>query len=369
VGGLPVGDEKRLRALERAIVERAEDLAVFFIYDRPHRVTERRGLARTYFAQRCVSDEQLDLTLDAFRSVGAYVDLFEGERDFMKALAEGRLQKLPQNLKVAFNGIGWGIAFDGFKPGRKALIPLIADSYGIACANSDPYPCALTVHKFDSFLVLDALGVRTPKTWHYRPCRGWIGNRPPEGMRVIAKSTYEAWSVGVTDDSVFHVDESSEERVSAIADDLGQPVTVQEFIPGTEVCVPVLSCPKQIVTPPMEAVMARAPGDPDAIMTINDNLGKGAVSHRPFACSPELMNELRDSALQVFEIFDLRGLTRIDFRVDQEERAWVFDVAIDPGIGLKSSAYLSLAQLGFSHAGFLRIAIAATLATEGRLRL
>lgn len=367
MAGLLPGDEDRLRALERAITERGEDLAVFFVYDRPHRASERPGLARTYFAQRCVSDEQLDLTLDAFRSIDAYVDLFEGEQEFMEAFAEGRLQKLPQSLKIAFNGIGWGIAFDGFKPGRKALVPLIADSYGIVCANSNPYPCALTSHKFDSFLVLEALGVRTPKTWHYRPSQGWIGERPPEGARVIAKSTYEAWSVGVTEDSVFYVDESSDGRVSAIAEELGQPVTVQQFIPGAEVCVPVLSCPERVVTPPMEAVMGKAPGDPDAIMTIDDNLSKGAVSHRPFAGSPKLIEELRRSALEVFEMFELQGLTRIDFRVDEEERPWVFDVAVDPGIGLKSSAYLSLAHLGFSHDAFLRLAMASTLATENLL--
>jgi D-alanine-D-alanine ligase len=367
-GAHPLGGQDLLYQLEQALVRNAADLALFFVYDRPSRATERPGLARTYFAQRCVSDEQLDLMIDAFRSVGAYVELFEGERPFMSALADGRIQRMEQGLKVAYNGIGWGIAFDGFKPGRKALIPLVADSYSLVCVNSDPYACALTVHKFHSFLVLAALGVQTPRTWHYRPPQGWIGGFPPPDTRVIAKSTYEAWSVGVTEESVFDVDESCEARVATIAESIGQAVTVQEFIPGREVCVPVISCPERVVTPPMEAVMARAPGDPNAVMTIDDNLRKGAVSHRPFEGSAALMERIRKSALAVFEIFDLQGLTRIDFRVDEHERPWVFDVAIDPGVGLKSSAFRSLAELGFDHAGFLRTAVAATLVTEGRLR-
>lgn len=363
----PPGVVTKLSQVEAALVEQAEDLAVFLVYDRPQRQSERPGLARTYFAQRCVSDEQLDLMIDAFRSVGAYVELFEGEQPFVDALASGRLHELPQRLKAAYNGIGWGVASDGFKPGRKALVPLLADSYGLSCANSDAYACAFTLHKFHSFLVLDAIGIATPKTWHYRPPAGWIGDRPAAGTHVIAKSTYEAWSVGVTDDSIFTIDDSCEQRLESIAASIGQAVTVQEFIPGAEVCVPVLSCPERIVTPPMEAVMARAPGDPYAVMTINDNLRAGGVSHRRFEGKNRLLKRMESQALMVFEALELRGLTRIDFRVDEQEKPWVFDIAISPGVGLKSSAYLSLAELGFSHPRFMRAVVAATLATEGAL--
>lgn len=358
--------ETRLRELERALTQRAPDLAMFFVYDRPERVGERPGLARTYFAQRCVSDSQLTLMLRAFRSEGAYVELFHGERPFIGALAAGRLQRLPQTLKVAYNGIGWGIAADGFKPGRKALVPLLADAYELICANSAPYPCVLTLNKFDSFLVLQALGVKTPRTWHFRPGSGWIGGPPHEGARVIAKSTYEAWSVGVTDDSVFFWDGTGDERVAAVAERIAQPVTVQQFIPGVEVYVPVLSCPERIVTPPIEVVMAKSPHDPDAIMTADDNLHHGS-EYRPFSCSPELLSRLDQSARRIFDIFGLEGLARIDFRIDDDEVPWVFDVAIEPAVESESSAYLSMAEYGFSHSEFLRTVIAASLATQGLL--
>jgi len=363
----PRGGVARLLSLEEALVERAEDLAVFLVYDRPQRERERPGLARTYFAERCVSDEQLELMIDAFREVNAYVELFPGEQAFIEALADGRLRGLPQALKVAYNGIGWGIASDGFKAGRKSLIPLLADSYGLTCANSDAYACAFTLHKFHSFVVLDAIGVPIPKTWHYRPPAGWIGKRPPDGAKVIAKSTYEAWSVGVTQDSIFTVDEASERRLESLAADIGQALTVQEFIPGTEVCVPVISCPQRLVAPPMEAVITRAPDDPDAVMTIDDNLTSGGVSHRPFRGPERLLRRLEKQALEVFDALELQGLTRIDFRIDDQERPWVFDVAISPGVGRKSSAFLSLAELGLDHPRFMRAVVAASLGSEGLL--
>jgi D-alanine-D-alanine ligase len=358
---------QRLHALERALVRRADALAVFLVYDRPERERERPGLSRTYFAQRCVSDQQLDLTLAAFRSVGAYAELFIGEQAFMRALTEGRLQRLDQQIKVAYNGIGWGIGVEGFMPGRKALVPLVADAYGIACVNSDAHACAVTVHKFHSALVLNGLGIRVPRTWHYRLPHGWIGSAPPPNTRVIVKSTYEAWSVGVTEGSVFAADETLDARVAEIAGSIGQAVTVQEFISGREVYVPVWSFPERIVAPPMEALVTRAPDDPDAVMMIEDSLRGGGVRYRRFDDSAELVERLAQTAIEVLNIFDLYGLARIDFRIDDAEQLWVIDIAIDPGIGVDSSAFLSVAELGLNHAAFVRSVIAATLGARGLL--
>jgi D-alanine-D-alanine ligase len=359
---------ERLRALEHMLVRQAHDLALFLVYDRPERERERPGLWRTYFARRCVSDEFLDAMIGAFRSVGAFVELFAGERALMRGLADERLQRLPHGMKAAFNGIGWGVGVEGFMPGRKALVPLIADAYGITCVNSDAHACAVTVHKFHSSLVLNSLGIRVPRTWHYRLRHGWIEHTPPRDTRVIVKSTYEAWSVGVTDDSIFTVDDSLDARVAAIAESIGQPVTVQEFITGREVYVPVWSIPGRVVTPPMEAVPTRAPDDPHAVTTIEDSIRGGGVQYRRFDGSPDLIERLSATALRVVDAFDLYGVARIDFRIDEEDRLWVIDIAIDPGLAVENSAFHSLSEYGFDHPEFLRLVIAATLSTKGLLR-
>jgi D-alanine-D-alanine ligase len=358
-----VAGAEHLGALERALVRHASDLALFLVYDRPEREHERPGLPRTYFARRCVSDEHLDVTIDAFRSVDAYVELFAGERAWITGLADGRLQQLPQAIKVAFNGIGWGIGIDGFMPGRKALVPLLADAYGMTCVNADAHACAVTVHKFHSSLLLKSLGIRAPRTWHYRPPHGWVGPAPPEGTRVIAKSTYEAWSVGVSNRSVFVVDDSTDARVSVLSEQIGQAVTVQEFVAGREVYVPVWVCPQFILTPPMEAITSRALDDPDAVMTVEDSLG-GGVRFRRFDGDVELIKRLSAVAVSVVESFDLYGLARIDFRIDDSERLWVIDIAIDPGLAVENSAFQSLAEFGFDHQSFLRTVVASTLAAK-----
>jgi D-alanine-D-alanine ligase len=359
---------ERLLTLDRRLVERAPDLALFLVYDRPERVAERPGLARAFFAQRCVSDAQLEQTIDAFRSVGAYVELFAGERPLLEALASGRLQAIDRSRRVVYNGIEGGIAFDGFQPGRKALIPAVADSYGLVCSNSNAYACALGRHKFHYFTVLRALGVSTPRVWHYRRSGGWAGRKAPvRDAKVIAKSTYESWSVGVTDDSIFTTDASCEERVAAIADAIGQPVTVQEFVSGPEICVPVFADPEHVVTPPVEAVLAKAPGDANAVMTIDDNLLNEGVTYRRFHHDAEVEQRMLTAAVAAFEILELEGFARIDFRVDDTGTPWVIDVGVSPGLSMGSSAFSSVAELGLEHATFLRAVVAATLASRGLL--
>jgi D-alanine-D-alanine ligase len=358
----------QLSSLERALTARGSDLALFLVYDRPSRAQERAGLARTYFAQRCVSDVQLEQIIGAFRDVGSYVELFAGEQPLIEALTTGRLQSLPHGLKVVYNGIEGGISSDGFAPGRKALIPSVADSYGLVCANSNAYACALGRHKFHYFTVLRALGVATPRVWHFRPEHGWAGGKSPHrDAKVIVKSTYESWSVGVTENSIFVVDGTCEERVASIAAGIGQSVTVQEFVTGPEVCVPVLAAPSHIVTPPVEAVLAKAPGDTSAVMTIDDNLAHGGVTYRRFVCAADVATQLRDTALAAFGVLELESFARIDLRVDPDGRPWVIDIGVSPGLSTESSAYSSFAELGFDHSAFLRAVVAATLGSRGLL--
>lgn len=357
----------RLRRLEAALAERGSDVALHLVYERASRVVERPALARTFFAERCTTDEALNQMLVAFRAIGAYAELYDGEKPFLRALVGDGLDRLERSLHVIYNGLGWGVTPGGFKPGRKAMLPAIADAYGLLCANSDAYTCALALHKFHSFLVLRALGVRTPATWHFRAERGWMGPAPSPGTKVIVKSTYEAWSVGVTENSVFRVGHDCEERVRRVAESIGQAVTLQEFVAGREMCVPVLSSPQKVVGPPVEQLLAKSLGDPEAVFTIDDNLNHEAVSYVPFEGPSTLVAEMQETALRTFDILQMQAFGRMDFRVDSDGRPWLTDVAISPSWEPYSSAYTSFAGLGLDNDEFLRLIVAASLGEAGVL--
>lgn len=363
------GLRARLQSLEASFRAIAPELAVFLVFNRPERVQDRPGLERALFRQRCLTDDRLEAVIVALRDVGAWVRLLRGEDEFLCAAAAGELHSTARPLTLVYNGIEDGVAPDGFAPGRKALIPAVADSYGLVCANSNPYACALGRHKYHYFTVLHAHRVPVPEVWHYRPGRGWAGDRrPPPGLRVIAKSTYESWSVGVSEDSVFAVDDHADERVASIAEEIGQAVCVQRFVPGVEVGVTVLGLPEPVATSPVEVVLRKAGGDPDAVMTMEDNLVVDAVSYRPFDASDGLLDRLDHIAVDCYEILELDAFARMDFRIDAGGVPWVSDVGVSPGLGpWGSSSYESVREIGFSHAEFIRLVMAASLLRAGSL--
>jgi D-alanine-D-alanine ligase len=356
----------RLHEVERRFAERASDIAIFLVYDRPDRINEHPELARSFFAERCVSDDQLDQMIDAYRSVGAYVELFEGEKPFIEALASGRLNAINRPIKLVYDGSESGVAPGGLKPGRKSLIPVVANTYGMICANSNAYACAIGRHKFHYATLLRSMGISCPRTWYFRPERGWAADDAPEfGTCVIVKSTFESWSVGVSSDSVFVVDDSRDERVREISERIGQAVTVQEFVPGREVNVPLFACPELIVAPAVQAVVARASDDPKAVVTIEDILAEEGVSHPLFNGNAETTVRLQQQAVAAFDALEFECFARLDFKVDSSGQSWLFDVAVSPGIGGRSATYRSLTHLAFGYPDFLRLVVGATLAAEG----
>lgn len=354
----------QLGQLEDAIRSIGEELALFLVYERPDRVEERPALARTFYAERCMSEAALNEMIVALRSVEAYVELFANELDFITALTDGRIERLRRRVRVIYNGIGWGITEGGFEPGRKALLPALADSFGLYCANSDAYTSALALHRFHSIHLLRALGVLAPPVWHFRRHGGWAAGRPPAGERVIVKSTYEAWSVGVTEDSVFVVDGRVDDRVAAIAESIGQSVTVQRFVAGREVCVPIVSCPGPELAPPVEQVLAKAPRDAEAFFTIGDNLDASAVSYVPYSCDEPTWQQMRETSFATFDHLQMRGIGRMDFRVDEDGVPWLTDVAISPSWDHESSIFASLSQLGLSYEAFLRVLVASAISVQ-----
>jgi D-alanine-D-alanine ligase len=344
------------------------ELAVFLVYDRPTRVADRPGIDRAHFLDRCVSDEQLAQMIDSLRSIGAYVEVLDGDLEFLTAVGTKGLTSVDRRLKLAYNGIEGGIAFDGFKPGRKALIPAVADALGILCSNSTAHACAIGRHKFQYFTLLQALGIRAPRVWHFRPDLGWAGGVSPEAeSRVIIKSTYESWSVGVLSETAIVVDDSFDERVADVAATIGQAVCVQEFVAGPEVCIPVFGVPQMVCSPPVRAILSRAPFDLEAIMTFHDNILGGGVTYERFESSPGVMDRLNNVALNAMQALELSAFGRVDVRIDHEGNPWVIDIGVSPGVSTGSSAFASIASLGFSHAEFVRIVIGASLRSAGLL--
>lgn len=73
-----------------------------------------------------------------------------------------------------------------------------------------------------------------PAWWYFGKGR-WLGNaKPPNDTHVLAKSTYESASIGISESSSLLVNERLETALDRISEALHQPVVVQAFIVGKE---------------------------------------------------------------------------------------------------------------------------------------
>jgi D-alanine-D-alanine ligase-like ATP-grasp enzyme len=73
---------------------------------------------------------------------------------------------------------------------------------------------------------------------------------------------------------------------------------------------------------------------------------------------------MRETSLATFEHLQMRGIGRMDFRVDEGGVPWLTDVAISPSWDRESSIFASLSQLGLSYEAFLRVLLASAISVQ-----
>jgi D-alanine-D-alanine ligase len=289
-----------------------------------------------YMTERVIND-----IVASLRSSGLFVQLFIGEDAFIRAVLDGTVDGIQRPKKLVYN-----LAQTGTGPARKALIPTFCNLHRIPCCNSDGHVVALLRHKYHATSILRDHGFPTPSTWFFQQSGEWLrGERPPAGSKIIVKASYEAASIGLSKESVRVCDGDLERFARDRARVLRQPLTVQTFIDGYEIEVPVLSAP--------------APYAPIAIgVSINGDrkLGEGFLDYEcldnrayeffDFAEeNRKLANELCRVAEGAAAVLGIAGVGRIDFRATQKGEYYITDMQTMPDIYKQSSVHMALTRL------------------------
>jgi D-alanine-D-alanine ligase len=271
------------------------------------------------------SDEEIEQIVGAMRGLNLYVQSYFSEDDFIKAVHSGEFDSIPRKLKLVYNAAQTGVG-----PGRKSLVPAFCQLHNIAITSSDAYVVSLARQKFHTAMVLKSMGLPVAESWCYMPVSGWLQNkRPSQGMKVIMKLTYESASIGLDHMSVCEVDADLDEKIRLITSTYNQPVTVQRFISGLEVEAPVIGLVDGFV--PMLVGI-----------TIGEdrNLGGRFLTYDLVYAEKYGFYEYRGKGIEniarvareVFTTLGIRGIGRIDFRIDESGAFFVIDVATSPHI-------------------------------------
>ena len=279
------------------------------------------------------TSSEMDEILLGFRRFGFMVRAFFSEDDFIQFVHSPAFRENHHRYKLVYN-----TAHSGTGPGRKALLPSFCALHKIPITGSDAYCVSLARHKFHVACLLQHFDLPAPETWFYLPHYGWLdAKRPQNGSRVIAKLTYESASIGLDSDSAFTVDHTMEARLNYLANSFRQPVTVQAFVSGWEVEVPVIVADRYYV--PMAVGISknerRLLGD--TFLTYHDVF----ADDYGFWCfeenSANLARLLENTAARVAALLGLKGFARIDYRISKDGAPFITDISTSPHITSHSS--------------------------------
>lgn len=302
------------------------------------------------------SENELEELITGFRQFGFYTELFTDEIDFMKSVIDNNFNDSKKKYSIVYN-----TSQRGTGPGRKSLIPAFCNLYNIPTVNSNAYVVSLCRHKFHTNCILHSLGINAAKSWFFDKKFGWLfGKQPDENSLVIAKPTYESASIGIDTKSIFKFNKNIYTKLVNLSRIYNQPITVQQFIDGYEVEVPLLILDEPTAILPVGIIVNEKKLLGREILTYNIVYN----DLYSFYIFDEIQNskiaEIVNTAENVAKSIGIQGFGRVDFRIDINGNYYVTDVSTNPHITRHGSFFHLFNHLGYQQKDLLATLIALT---------
>lgn len=213
---------------------------------------------------------------------------------------------------VIFNALHGGAGEDGRVQARLDLV-------GVPYTGSGALGCALAMDKLATKQLFEAAGVPTP-TWLVGPVEPEAIERTLGGFPVVVKPSREGSTVGV---SVAHSAPELREALQEASAFEGPPL-IEKFIPGRELAVGVLG---EEALPVVEIRPSHEIYDYECKYT------KGMSEYEvPAPIGEECTREVQLLAQRVHRLLRLSTYSRVDFRLDAQNRPWCLEANSLPGM-------------------------------------
>lgn len=232
-----------------------------------------------------------------------------------------------------------------------SLVPLALEAAGFRCAGCPGEAIHLTTHKPLAKRLMRDAGLPTP-VW--ATGAAFDDDRPWPGPWIVKPSLEDA-SLGLDDESLV---EGGRPRVLELLNGRsgspGGPWFAEAFIAGREFNIALLDGPAgPVVLPCAEMIFAEYPDGKPRILGYAAKWDPDSFEYshttRTFDLSPrdgDLLEKLRRLSLACWDLFDLRGWARVDFRVDEDGSPWILEVNANPCLSPDAGFAAVLAQAG-----------------------
>ena len=248
------------------------------------------------------------------------------------------------------------------------LVPALLDRMCVPYTGSPTVATFLTNHKLLAKQRLVQAGLPTP-VWLADSPGAWappgVGQgeeRIRPGDRFIIKAISEHASVGLDEHSLVTVNGRSElqGRLREFRQSLQRPCFAEQFIDGREFNISLLADAHGCqVLPPAEIDFSAFPSGKPRLVGYrakwDENTFEFQNTPRRFDFPPEdgpLLSRLAQLSAACWELFGVRGYTRVDYRVDAAGQPWILEVNTNPCLSPDAgfAAALQQARIAFPEA-------------------
>ncbi len=242
--------------------------------------------------------------------------------DLSEDIAEKLLKIKPDKVFIALHG----------HYGEDGRIQGLLDILGIPYVGSGVLGSAISMDKDITKRLLKSEGIPTPEWITVR--KNNLKSITWDTFPAVVKPADQGSSIGLK------VVKNQKELNEAVKEafELSEKVIIERFIEGRDMTVGIL---KGKVLPVIEIRPKKG------IYDFESKYTKG-MSEYVFVEDKTLSEKLQKISLRIFEIFELKDLARIDFRVDREGNPYVLEVNTIPGMTELSLFPMACKRAGLS---------------------
>jgi D-alanine-D-alanine ligase len=270
-------------------------------------------------------------------------------------------RQLQQQPAAAFNLVE---SLDG-SDSLMFLVTALLDRMNLPYTGSPTEAIFLTNHKLLAKQRLSQAGLPTP---------AWISDAPAvgsdqaavcgagpirPGTRFVIKAVSEHASAGLDEHSLVAVTDEAEvrRRLREFRRALGCPGFAEQFIAGREFNISLLACDNGCqVLPPAEIDFSAFPEGKPRLIGYRAKWEEDSFEYqntpRTFDFPPQdgpLLERMGDLARACWDLFGVRGYTRVDFRVDEEGQPWILEVNANPCLSPDAGFAAALQRAGIAY--------------------
>jgi D-alanine-D-alanine ligase-like ATP-grasp enzyme/ribosomal protein S18 acetylase RimI-like enzyme len=232
------------------------------------------------------------------------------------------------------------------------LAAVLLDDLDLRYTGTHAAALHLTNNKPLAKLRLRAAGLPTPD---WALCSSMNRRLKPP---YIIKAIWEHASIGLDDHAVVEGGDGSTvgAQIESRSRQLGRPCFAEQFIAGREINLSLLAADDgPQVLPPAEIDFSAFPKSKPQIVGYAAKWSNESFEfdHTPRtftfrSADAPLLAELRTFATRCWELFELRGYARVDFRVDADGRPWILEINANPCLSPDAGFAAAMAEAGIS---------------------